>query len=112
MNLAERREHVSSPNENLILVDSHDRELGEMSKLDCHLGDGTLHRAFSVFIFNSAMEELAAMRFIGINELSAELENNTGDYTPWFKMEWLEIQSMIDQCGGSIDRFLEQECQR
>lgn len=193
MSLDERRESVSSPNENLILVDGNDHELGGMSKFDCHQGDGILHRAFSIFIFNSVgelllqqrssvkplwplywsntccshprtgesmeiatarrlqeeigiscpmqylykfeyqanykdvgaeceicsvfvgqsdgpfnpnMEELAALRFIGIDELSAELEKDTGEYTPWFKMEWLEIRSMIDSHGGSIRKFL------
>jgi len=191
----ERRELVSSPNEELILVDGNDCELGGMSKHDCHQGDGTLHRAFSIFIFNSAdelvlqqrsavkplwpmfwsntccshprigesmevaterrlreeigvscpisylykfeyqakykevgaecevcsvfvgrsdgpfdpnMEELAALRFMGISELSAELEHNSSIYTPWFKMEWLEICSMIDKCGGSVSKFLDQ----
>ena len=191
--VVERRELVSSPDENLILVDGNDLQLGEMSKLDCHKGDGILHRAFSIFIFNSAgelllqqrsagkplwplywsntccshprtgesmeiatqrrlkeevgincpleylykfeyqanyknigaereicsvfvghsdapidpnMEEIAATKFIGIDELSAELENNTGDYTPWFKMEWKEIRSMINSNEGSFSRFL------
>jgi isopentenyl-diphosphate delta-isomerase len=43
---------VSSPSESLILVDDDDREIGYCSKAECHLGDGLLHRAFSVFIFN------------------------------------------------------------
>ena len=191
--LEERRERVSSPEENLILVDENDHELGGMSKFDCHQGDGVLHRAFSIFIFNSVdelilqqrssvkplwplywsntccshprtgesmevatsrrlkeeiginclmsylykfeyqanykdigaerelcsvfvgrsdgpfdpnMEELAAMRSIGIDELSAELENNPSDYTPWFKMEWAVIRSKINECGGSVTQFL------
>ncbi len=36
----------------LILVDEDDNEIGSMAKVDCHLGDGLLHRAFSVFLFN------------------------------------------------------------
>ncbi len=36
----------------LILVDENDNETGAMEKVDCHLGDGILHRAFSVFLFN------------------------------------------------------------
>jgi len=43
---------VSSENEELILVDEDDNELGFLSKEQCHNGNGTLHRAFSVFIFN------------------------------------------------------------
>lgn len=43
---------VSSDNEQLILVDETDREIGTLSKGECHDGDGILHRAFSVFLFD------------------------------------------------------------
>jgi len=43
---------VSSDSEELILVDADDRELGTLSKRACHDGDGLLHRAFSVFLFD------------------------------------------------------------
>ncbi len=43
---------VSSESEELILVDENDVELGSLSKARCHDGDGVLHRAFSLFIFN------------------------------------------------------------
>lgn len=191
-----RREQVSSPDENLILVDADDHQMGGMSKLECHKGDGILHRAFSIFIFNSAnelllqqrsadkplwplywsntccshprmgenletatqrrlkeevgincpleylykfeyqanykdvgaeceicsvfigysdgpfdpnMDEVAAVKFIGIDDLSAELVSNSGDYTPWFKMEWKEIRSMINSNKGSFSRFRSEE---
>ncbi|KAK4300446.1 hypothetical protein Pmani_027356 [Petrolisthes manimaculis] len=49
-----------------ILVDEKDRNLGSASKRECHLmrGDGTslLHRAFSVFLFNSSGELLVHRR--------------------------------------------------
>lgn len=51
-----RSEVVSSDREPLILVDSHDREIGQLDKSACHDGDGVLHRAFSLFIFNDAGE--------------------------------------------------------
>ena len=38
--------------EQVILVDEHDRELGASEKLAAHAA-GRLHRAFSIFIFNS-----------------------------------------------------------
>src|SRR5690625_7361293 len=44
---------VSSESEELILVDENDRIVGTMSKADCHDGDGVLHRAFSVFLFDA-----------------------------------------------------------
>jgi isopentenyl-diphosphate Delta-isomerase len=48
--------------ESLILVDDADHELGQMSKADCHAGRGVLHRAFSLFIFNSHDELLLQQR--------------------------------------------------
>ena len=45
----------------LILVDEHDQELGSMDKLSVHQ-KGLLHRAFSVFIFNSKGELLLQQR--------------------------------------------------
>lgn len=44
---------VSSESEQLILVDEDDNEIGHLSKARCHDGDGVLHRAFSLFLFNS-----------------------------------------------------------
>lgn len=43
---------VSSESEQLILVDENDREQGVLSKGEVHDGDGLLHRAFSVFLFD------------------------------------------------------------
>lgn len=53
---------VSSETEELILVDESDREVGHASKADCHDGDGLLHRAFSIFVFNSRGELLMQQR--------------------------------------------------
>jgi isopentenyl-diphosphate delta-isomerase len=53
---------VSSEAEKLILVDESDNEVGYRSKAECHDGDGLLHRAFSVFIFNSDGELLLQQR--------------------------------------------------
>lgn len=44
---------VSSDSEELILVDADDGEIGTLSKGECHDGDGVLHRAFSVFLFDA-----------------------------------------------------------
>jgi isopentenyl-diphosphate Delta-isomerase len=48
--------------ESLILVDEADREVGHMSKAQCHQGRGTLHRAFSLLIFNAGGELLLQQR--------------------------------------------------
>ena len=58
----QRSEIVSYPAEQLILVDGDDREVGAMSKNDCHEGDGVLHRAFSIFLFNSEGDVLLQRR--------------------------------------------------
>ena len=57
-----RSEVVSSDDEPLILVDSRDRELGYLDKSACHDGEGRLHRAFSVFIFNPRGDVLLQRR--------------------------------------------------
>lgn len=53
---------VSFDSEELILVDHNDNEIGHSSKDECHSGDGLLHRAFSLFIFNPIGELLLQQR--------------------------------------------------
>ena len=59
-----RREDVSSSSEELILVDELDREIGRRAKGECHQGNGVLHRAFSIFIFNGSNELLLQKRSV------------------------------------------------
>lgn len=49
----------------VILVDGDDREIGTGPKTACHLGEGRLHRAFSVFLFNDRGEVLIQQRAPG-----------------------------------------------
>jgi isopentenyl-diphosphate delta-isomerase len=56
---------VSSEDELLILVDEHDREIGHLDKAACHDGEGVLHRAFSLFVFNRNGELLLQQRSPG-----------------------------------------------
>lgn len=164
----------------LILVDEQDNEIGSCEKVDCHLGKGKLHRAFSVFLFNpegklliqqraaqkmlwggywansccsnprldettddaavrriqeelgvSASlqylykfvyhaefgeigseyenchvyaghfdgnvnvdpDEVADVRFVTPDELTAEIEADDSKFSPWLKMEWAEIRA-------------------
>jgi isopentenyl-diphosphate delta-isomerase len=53
---------VSFDAEPLILVDENDTVLGYRTKAACHEGKGILHRAFSVFIFNSKKKLLIQRR--------------------------------------------------
>jgi len=61
--------------ENVILVDTNDRETGTMEKMEAHQ-KGLLHRAFSVFIFNSKNELLLQQRALNKYH-SAGLWTNT-----------------------------------
>jgi isopentenyl-diphosphate delta-isomerase len=54
--------HASADSDTLILVDDADREVGHLSKTECHQGAGVLHRAFSLLIFNNAGELLLQQR--------------------------------------------------
>lgn len=56
---------VSFDDEPLVLVDADDRELGFLDKAAAHRGAGTLHRAFSLFVFNDAGELLLQRRADG-----------------------------------------------
>ena len=55
-------EQVSFADEPLILVNADDEILGHQEKASCHDGQGILHRAFSVFIFNASGEVLLQER--------------------------------------------------
>ncbi|WP_243041317.1 isopentenyl-diphosphate Delta-isomerase [Dyella sedimenti] len=58
-------EIVSFQDEPLVLVDEDDRETGFLDKAAAHQGRGTLHRAFSLFIFNRRGELLLQQRAAG-----------------------------------------------
>ncbi|MDX1625452.1 MAG: isopentenyl-diphosphate Delta-isomerase [Wenzhouxiangellaceae bacterium] len=53
---------VSFDSEPLVLVDEHDNEVGHLPKADAHRGHGTLHRAFSVFLFDDLGRTLLQQR--------------------------------------------------
>lgn len=55
---SEKNEYI----EEVILVDKNDVECGTMEKMEAHRNGGTLHRAFSVFIFNTKGELLLQRR--------------------------------------------------
>jgi isopentenyl-diphosphate delta-isomerase len=57
-----KSEIVSSESESLILVNPSDEVVGYLDKSAAHDGDGVLHRAFSLFIFNEAGELLLQQR--------------------------------------------------
>lgn len=67
---------VSSEAEELILVDENDNEAGYLSKAECHDGDGVLHRAFSLFLFDDAGRVLLQQR-AGTKRLWPEYWSNS-----------------------------------
>ncbi len=68
LNVAEMRgstDVVSFDDEPLVLVDAHDHEIGFLDKASAHVGQGALHRAFSLFVFNPQGELLLQQRAPG-----------------------------------------------
>ena len=55
----------STSPDHVILVDEHDRPVGSAPKLAAHEAGGRLHRAYSVFIFDSAGRMLLQRRAAG-----------------------------------------------
>jgi isopentenyl-diphosphate delta-isomerase len=49
----------------VVLVDEHDNEVGIEDKLEAHKNGGKLHRAFSIFVFNSKGETMLQKRAEG-----------------------------------------------
>ncbi len=62
---AKRDAVVSSEAEQLILVDDNDQPIGYLDKAGCHDGEGILHRAFSLFIFDAQGRLLLQQRAAG-----------------------------------------------
>ena len=51
--------------EEVVLVDENDKEVGTEEKMQAHLNGGELHRAFSVFVFNGKGEIMIQQRAKG-----------------------------------------------
>ncbi|MCC5885037.1 MAG: isopentenyl-diphosphate Delta-isomerase [Gammaproteobacteria bacterium] len=62
---AKRDAIVSSEAEQLILVNDDDQPVGFLDKAGCHDGEGILHRAFSLFIFDTEGRLLLQQRAPG-----------------------------------------------
>jgi len=60
--MTENSKIVSFESERLILVDNEDNIIGHKSKAECHNGDGILHRAFSLFIFDDRGQVIMQQR--------------------------------------------------
>ncbi len=60
--MKESDKKVSFDNEKLLVVDKNNNIIGYDSKANIHAGEGILHRAFSIFIFNDQGEMLLQKR--------------------------------------------------
>jgi isopentenyl-diphosphate Delta-isomerase len=49
----------------LILVNKQDQKIGTETKIDCHLGNGKLHRAFTCVVENNKGEVILTRRSLG-----------------------------------------------
>ncbi len=52
----------SNDNQKVVLVDENDKQIGLEDKLKAHQNGAKLHRAFSVFVFNSSGETMLQQR--------------------------------------------------
>jgi len=56
------RDQKDMMEEECIIVDNEDNIIGKDTKINCHLGEGKLHRAFSVLLFNTKNKLLIQKR--------------------------------------------------
>ena len=56
------RDQIDMMEENCIIVDKNDNIIGKDTKINCHLGEGKLHRAFSILLFNTENKLLIQKR--------------------------------------------------
>jgi len=89
---------VSSEQELLICVDAQDQSVGSATKQDCHDGAGTLHRAFSIFIFNTQGQVLLQQRAEGKRLWPAFWANSCFSHPRWG-----------EEIADAADRRLQQE---
>jgi isopentenyl-diphosphate delta-isomerase len=62
LSIDQNSDQVSFDDEMLILVDTNDNVIGYETKLNTHKGEGLLHRAFSIFLFNRGADKVLLQR--------------------------------------------------
>ncbi len=67
----------------IILVDENDQETGSEDKLKAHQNGGKLHRAFSIFIFNSKGELMLQQRALTKYHSGGLWTNTTCSHPNW-----------------------------
>jgi isopentenyl-diphosphate delta-isomerase len=89
--------------EYVVLVDEQDKEIGTMEKLQAHV-EGKLHRAISVFIYNTKGEFLLQQRAAGKYH-SANLWTNTCCSHP------REGENVIDAAARRLYEEMDMKCE-
>lgn len=86
--------------ENIILVDEHDKPLGPMEKMAAHKGHGTLHRAFSIFLFNRKGEVLLQLRSVKKHHFGGLWTNACCSHPRWGEaLEEAVHRRLRHECG-------------
>lgn len=97
---------VSFDNELLVLVDNQGNPIGSRSKLQCHLGPGVLHKAFSVFVFNSDNEVLLQKRSAEKMLWPSYWSNSCCSHPRHNEMESEAVSRRVsEELGISIDKL-------
>ena len=91
---------VSFDTEDLILVDSMDRVLGNASKKTVHEPGGQLHRAFSIFIYAAGQQVLLHKNS---RTVCACIIWNT--YKKWFVFQFLDDVLVAGEAALAADWF-------
>ena len=86
--------------EEIILVDEHDKPGGFMEKIVAHKNGGKLHRAFSIFVFNSKGQLLLQLRSVKKHHFGG-LWTNTCCSHPrkGEKLEEAVHRKLMQECG-------------
>eukprot|EP00456_Euglypha_rotunda_P034128 TRINITY_DN2632_c0_g1_i6.p1 TRINITY_DN2632_c0_g1~~TRINITY_DN2632_c0_g1_i6.p1 ORF type:complete len:136 (+),score=27.41 TRINITY_DN2632_c0_g1_i6:308-715(+) len=107
------KEQLRLMEEQCILVDTQDKPLGPVSKEKCHktvnIRTGMLHRAFSVFLFNSKGQLLLQQR-AKTKITFPEYWTNTCCSHPLHVEEELEEKENLGVKRAEIGRAVQQEC--
>ena len=88
--------------EKVVLVDKQDKQIGLMNKQEAHI-KGVLHRAFSVFVFNSNNELLLQQR-------AYEKYHSAGLWTNTCCSHPREGESTIDAANRRLDEEMGMRC--
>src|SRR6059036_639179 len=91
-------------NEQIILVDRQDRALGPIEKLAAHRRPAKLHRAFSIFVFNSQKQMLLQLRARGKYHFGGLWTNACCSHPRWGEeLGWAVNRRLKEECGFAAE---------